>query len=93
MPLRVAVPLPNASETILLPGATRSTVSSLLLKLEIASPDVVEPTAVALNTHPGAAIAAVFPLLPLAAITDIFLPTAAFIADAYALSSASQLLE
>ncbi len=78
VPLFVEVPPVCDKETMLVPGARRSVRLLMLLKLEIASPFVVEPTAVAFLMHAGASICVMLPSFPDAAVTLIFRATAEF---------------
>ena len=73
-------PLLGTVDFIELPGANKSVMLFLLLKLEMASAFVTEPMAVAFLMHAGEDIAVVLPLFPAATTTDIFLDTALSIA-------------
>ena len=75
---------------MLLPGASKSVILFLLLKLEIASAFVVEPTDVAFLMQAGELIFVVLPSLPVAAITEMFFEIAASIAIAVPKSESSQ---
>ena len=58
VPLNTAKPVPGTDDSMLLPGASTSTVSERLENPEMLSASVVEPTVKAVDIHPGDPIAA-----------------------------------